>query len=90
MSREEAMADLRNPKEFSHQDATFLFLNSLQEHLAKSDFANGIKARETPKIVKTGTNGKTETIIPLRKKDVDKDPQLAARITRLKPPRDGK
>jgi len=84
------MADLRNPKELSHQDATFLFLNSLQEHLAKSDYANGIKAKDAPKIVKTGTNGKTETIIPLRKKDADREPQLTARITRLKPPRDGK
>ena len=84
------MAELRTQKELSHQDATFLFLNSLQEHLAKSDFANGVKARDTPKIIKTGTNGTTETIIPLRRSKVEKEPQSAARITRLKPPREGK
>ncbi|KIX00590.1 uncharacterized protein Z518_09655 [Rhinocladiella mackenziei CBS 650.93] len=83
------MAESRTPEELSQQDATFLFINNLQENLAKSGFVNSIKSRESV-TKQTITNEATETTIPVEATRSKKDSAATARITRLKPPTAGK
>ncbi|OAP65627.1 hypothetical protein AYL99_01599 [Fonsecaea erecta] len=42
------MAHTRAPQDLSPQDSTFLFINTLQEQLAKSDFVNNINNNNKP------------------------------------------
>ncbi len=89
-----AMSEARGTKELSHQDATFLFLNSLQEHLAQSGFAQSTtrnQPKASPKVV-SQTTATTATTTPTSTapKPQFHRPSANARITRLKPPREGK
>lgn len=86
-----AMTQASPQKDLSYQDATFLFISSLQEHLAKSDFVNGVNSGDSP--AQANGNRPTEITMPVGMERPDKERREAgarARITRLKPPREAK
>lgn len=97
------MAQTGAQKEVSQQDATVLFLSCLQEHLAKSNFADGIKSAESSTSPTSSSSSSASTtsassaqtpenrsMAPPLAMGMKRQRQEGARITRLRPPREVK